>query len=325
VRVQQTTMCIFSKPIKDVGQTRIFVSRACRPSADEAPAEASLAAPPSGAAGGAGWRESRTAYAAQTRQLTVYSNQVQLMASGEPTAMILPVPVSAATRLKAGGVDGMCGITVYDMPPCSDDFFVVLEKHTPNKDLFRMPFGANRPSRPLDVRRAGAYTFTVVPTVEDFPRLRTDVFHVPTASELLGMLAAHYSGDFAFLVCVIDASATYRPIAYEHDTLPTGDLFVPTRHYHPHEGPRSRTDTDKADWDHKIFSVGVDADDAGWYINAPLSGGATLRLDVAMEAAGVVGLPFHLPEVAGTELRMRPILGSRPNEDLIFHCWHGLD
>jgi hypothetical protein len=328
-------MCTFSKPVKHVTKTKIFVTWA-PPSMDAscvgtASRATITAAHPRSEACGAEDGCMRPPSAAHMRQLTVYSNQVQLAGCGSPTAMVLPVPVAPATQ-RAG--DTLCGITVHAMPACTDKFFDVLETILDVRPADSYGRGAWRPKSTLSIQRAGAYTYTVVPSIDDFARLRNEVFGVPTGSELHSMLSAYYSRDFAFLVCIIDASATYRPFAYEHDALPNGDLFVPTRHYHPRQTgclgcfPWSDTTTAleaDADWDHKIWSCGVDPrdEDAGWFVGKHESelqppAGRNPQLSSAMEAAGVAGLPFDLSTAKVTAMRMKHVQGSHPNEDTVF-------
>jgi hypothetical protein len=337
---------MFSRPVDGVTKTRIFVSLACA-AGDDGPA-----------AGGAGAKAAVAAL--PRRQLTVYANNVTLPKRGGATAMILPVPVLPTTRA-AGRAD--CGIVVHAMPDASANFFEVLAAKATDQDP-DFPVEAILLSKhaSLLVHRAGAYQYTIVPSVADFPRLQRDVYNLPQGSELLAVLAEHYFEGFAFLVCIIDASAVFRPFAYEHDTLPSGELFVPTRHYHPHaaEAPlsgaiasassaasaptktrssrvlRSQGGTafappadvlapepdeeDGADWDHIIYSAGVvPTFTSGRTTNERIPrGGPPLSLDAAMVAAGVVGLPFRLPDVVGIRLRMRKIRGTYVSCDLVF-------
>jgi hypothetical protein len=185
------------------------------------------------------------------RQLTVYCNVVQLAASQPQTAMILPVPVSHSSR----STDPVnCGIVVHDMQAASTGFFDKLRevvdecRITDGMCGFGATTCADTTREPLEVRRAGVYRYSIVPTLPDFSRVDNSVFKLEVGSILYELLAAEYSGrlDFAFLVCVIDETATLRPIAYEHDRLEGGNLFVPTRHYHPHESSEKAADSSAA-------------------------------------------------------------------------------
>jgi hypothetical protein len=46
----------------------------------------------------------------------------------------------------------------------------------------------------------------------------------------------------------------YDPVCYSHALHSNGKLFVPTLHYHNHNG---RIETESADWDHYIYSMGT--------------------------------------------------------------------
>jgi hypothetical protein len=199
-------MCIFSKAVDKVANTRIFVCPANKR------IETSTA--------GAGKRRSAT----PLRQLTVYSNQVELPPSKKPTSMILPVPIAPSTRVSHPDT---CGVIVHDMQEASNRFFDMLMTKLTRQRVQRT--GMKSKLRPaLRVHRAGAYRYSIVPTVADFKRVDDDVFKIGATSELYSLLSEHYSSNFAFLVCIIDESATMRPIAYEHDRLHGGHLFVPT-------------------------------------------------------------------------------------------------
>lgn len=265
------------------------------------------------------------------RQLTVYSNQVMLAEEGAPTAMILPFPVAAATRAREP-VD--CGLLVYDMPDRTENFFEALEAVPMEMEFFHMTKGFSRPAPCLPVHKAGAYRYSIVPSVPDFALVNDAVFRLPLDSELYSLLARHYGdGRFAFVVCVIDATATLRPFAYEHDRLSIDKLFVPTRHFHPSlgkedagpEGAALRTsvvaaapEESVADWDHKIFSLGAKLDKHWcWYnVRQSIAALSEKALQDCMDAKGVTALPFALPAMHARQLKMVPLLGSKPNVDL---------
>jgi hypothetical protein len=322
-------MCMFSKPIKDIGKTRILVAALPAITSASCSADASDGKIP-------------VHSGSPLRQLTVYSNEVMLPVDGSATAMILPFPVTSSTRC----LDPLtCGLHVHNMPPTTSKLFKALES-IPMKGMFEfMTFGSVRPRPKLSVHRSGSYRYSVVPTVADFNSLDSDIFKLTSDSELYSILARHYdTGDFAFLVCIIDDSATMVPFAYEHDRLASGQLFVPTRHYHsapPLEyalNPFARTTgyaeedygsvkESKAEWDHKIFSIGsappgkdsgnVESRQWCWY-NASATGPLTASdVSAHLRANGVDGLPFMLPPMDGSCMYMVPLLGKKPNEDII--------
>jgi hypothetical protein len=320
---------MFSKPIKDIGKTRILVAALPAITSASCCADASDGKLP-------------VHSASPLRQLTVYSNEVMLPADGSATAMILPFPVTSSTRC----LDPLyCGLHAHDMPPTTSKLLEALET-IPMKEMSEfMTFGFMRSRAMLNVHRSGSYRYSVVPTVADFKSLDSDIFKLTGDSKLYSILARHYgTGDFAFLVCIIDDSATMVPFAYEHDRLASGQLFVPTRHYHsatPLEyalNPFARTTgyaeedygsvkESKAEWDHKIFSIGSappdehsDDDESRqwcWY-NASATGPLTASdVSAHLRVNGVEGLPFMLPPMDGACMYMVPLLGKKPNEDII--------
>jgi hypothetical protein len=100
----------------------------------------------------------------------------------------------------------------------------------------------------------GSYKASIVPTLDDFDRLDTEVFDVD--ENLLPMLRRHYPYRFGFIVCQLKpGNRSYHPFAYTHDLDSCGKLFVPTRHYHPQSHGHAT-----ADWDHIIYSPLTDLD-----------------------------------------------------------------
>jgi hypothetical protein len=239
-----------------------------------------------------------------------------------------PVPVSDMTRR----VDPhMCGIMVHDMPETSSQLFHAVEVIKGDAVRKRWPtMGGIVPQKFLPVHRAGVYRYSIVPTVHDFVLADDAVFKLDLDSPLHTLLLAHYSHNFAFLVCVIDESARLRPIAYEHDRLASGDFFIPTRHYHPHEaveGSAAGKTDEKADWDHKIFSIGAcgnpRAGQERRIVARPSLHNEKLapwNLSRTLFDAGV-DLPFELPQLDGGGLQMLTITSNdRKNDDIILRC-----
>lgn len=265
-------MCCFSRPVESVSNTEILVCDA------------------------------------GARQLTVYGNRVQLR-GGAPTAMILPVPCTAAHRATPE-----CGIKVYDMS-AAGPLFARLATLFPSHGTrgFGLETMLGRAdTSPLEVRRSGSYRFTIVPSLADFGRLRHEVFGMDPASPLATLFAAHYSDGFAFLVCIMDASAAFAPIAYEHDMHARGAVFVPTRHYHGDGAPEAVAH----DWDHAIVSLGCVGAEAGAEASGYRDADGGIEL-AAYLGAGGVALPFPVPSrVHASVLHRRVIKGSAPNDDI---------
>jgi hypothetical protein len=185
------------------------------------------------------------------KQVTVYSNKVDLK-DGKPTAMILPVPCNDASA-------ELCGIRVYDLTACIglmstlDSMFM---DRSPSLQSARGSRSRSALGPPIEVLRSGSYRYSVVPALADFARLQHEVFGVDPSSDLGTLLSKHYATGFAFMVCIIDATAAFAPIAYEHDKHTSGRVFVPTRHFHGSTRPAGRGPEIEDHWDHTVVSVG---------------------------------------------------------------------
>jgi len=61
----------------------------------------------------------------------------------------------------------------------------------------------------------------------------------------------HYAEGFGFVICCFDPSkgVSGHPIAYEHDLMPDGTMFVPCRHEHGHGTKETE------DFSHEIYSL----------------------------------------------------------------------
>jgi hypothetical protein len=121
----------------------------------------------------------------------------------------------------------------------------------------------------LEVLTHGSYEVALAHTVEDLARLRPDFAHLEP--DVLEFLAKNYGEPqnygkrYGFLVCRLKAGATeYEPFAYSHARRNSGDMFVPTMHFH--RGADGVVETEKADWDHEIYSLGTgpDAHSSRW-------------------------------------------------------------
>ena len=281
-------MCIFTGPV-DVSKTNVFVARV-------------------------GVKE----------QLTVYSNTVALPGkvqdstgtglwgdgssqwSGpqspppqqqqQPTSMVLPIPMY--------GASAMSSIRMIDMTADPDFFERLAEATTPpttNEYLGRTRCAS---TGSLEVRRCGPYRYSVVPNVDAFERLRSDVFG--TRAGLAGALRQRYASAHAFLVCIIDASSAFSPIAYVHPLPADAVLFVPTLHEHGHGiGPFAD------DWDHRVYSIDASFDTA-------LLDGRKVEVSALTRAhaAPVLSGTFAFPRLDWSRLGCRRIKGRQPNGDI---------
>jgi hypothetical protein len=171
-----------------------------------------------------------------TRQITVYANNVQTQTLNN--AMILPLPHPETVKL-------------HDLSQYPE-IFKECQTHFSSQS---MGFGSStnsysNQSLSLEVHKVGAFDVSIVPTYRDFRRLNPDYFQLNPL--LGGVLAKHYPVDFGFLVCKLrdgETSEKYHPIAYSHQIYKQNLMFVPTRHhYSGHEEILSH-------YDHAIYSI----------------------------------------------------------------------
>lgn len=149
------------------------------------------------------------------KQLTVYSNAVTIV--NKPVAMILPF---------YGNYIEMIATTPNDV-----NVFLELDRHFPRFRGNKSPYGGffENDGQTLEVLRSGSYRYSIAHSLEDFNRLDANVFQID--SELTSLLTTYKNAQFSFLVCIIDSSASYSPIAYVTNHNGT-NLFIPTKHYH---------------------------------------------------------------------------------------------
>ena len=165
-----------------------------------------------------------------TRQITVYSNNVQT--ESRNNMMVLPVPHPESIKF----ID----LTEYK------DIFKDLEK---SFDVQYRSLGSNSKGA-LKVEKVGSYNATIVPTFGQLYQIDKNVFGTinPELKKVLGK----YYNSMGFIVCKLNPSSdfvNYHPFAYSHKINKV--LFVPTRHLHNgHEEETSH-------WDHCIYSFGT--------------------------------------------------------------------
>ncbi len=178
----------------------------------------------------------------KSRQLTFYMNSVK---TPEENMMILPVPNIQSLQLHTVKYKALfkdLKSSVYRIPERSYDYY-------PIENSLRCAASIE----PLEVISHGSYLVSIAPTLEDLFRLDTSVFEF--SQELYSFFSKHYSREFGYLCCKLkEGKQDYEPISYSHNLHSCGKLFVPTLHYHNHHG---KIDTQKADWDHLIYSAGT--------------------------------------------------------------------
>jgi hypothetical protein len=175
------------------------------------------------------------------RQMTFYSNAV---GTKDENLMILPVPNPETLKLHTVKYKRMFR-----------DLERSVEKISyPVRDIsLRVCSAGISSTDTLEIIEHGSYRVSIAPTVQDLFRLDTTVFHL--TPDLYTFFLNHYNSEFGYLCCVLKPGVhTYEPLCYSHALHSIKKLFVPTLHYHNHDG---KVGTETADWDHHIYSVGT--------------------------------------------------------------------
>jgi hypothetical protein len=178
----------------------------------------------------------------KTRQMTFYSNNVN---SEDTNMMILPVPT--------GGKDSIELHTISYRKLFDDLKESVQSTYRPEvyANSYSLRSAAFSSRDTLEVFDHGSYRVSIAPQLEDLLRLDQSVFDL--TPDLYHFFGRHYNREFSFLCCVLKPGLhSYEPLCYSHPLHSSGKLFVPTMHYHVHNG---RIETDVADWDHLIYST----------------------------------------------------------------------
>ena len=162
------------------------------------------------------------------------------VAASEPLAMVLPLPVPAASAEDAVRFVSLEGYR---------DVFVDLKTAFPETTLFAQPLGmgrgpvANRAV--LQVHQVGAFDASFVPRIADFERLDPR-FRLPPA--VLGALPRYHDWGFAVFQLSPTKQAEVHPMALVFPRREPRSLFFPTTHVHDGNVPAS------AMFDHALYA-----------------------------------------------------------------------
>ena len=193
------------------------------------------------------------------KQFTVYSNKINtpkhkdtnntspfLLPSvnskdDNNVAMILPVPTKELNDIQ-----------IVDMSEYKN-MFKDLKYYFPSSVYLNgartRGFVAKSVNSFLPITVHGSYDVTIVPSLEEFYRLKYD--HFVLKIDAIPLFQKNYSENFGFIVCRIRDDAEYHPFGYTHSLYEDDKLFIPTKHYH-------NNSEDHADWDHEIYVAGGD-------------------------------------------------------------------
>jgi len=232
---------------------------------------------------------------ARNRQLLIYSNSVEN--SNKYNAMVLPVPNPHT-------------ITLHDMTSASK-FFPDLEKCFKPPASYARSLGAKHfdANSKLVVHDVGSYLISIVPSINDFSRLRTETFDF-NLSENLKTFLAHYDHNFGYLVCRLKmGNVGYSPIAYSHNVLTPNELFYPTTHYHSDKAVVFY-DGMEGDWDHNIYAPNME------FVNMPVD---SIDKAYVNPYFGNIKIGFDFPNQYNAINRV-VVTGNHPNRDVIIRC-----
>lgn len=230
------------------------------------------------------------------RQITVYSNKVDTPGSN---VMCLPVPNPSTVSFE----------TVYKglFDDCTRSF-----SYHAYRSLYA-GLSAESPSAYLPIQSHGSYEVVLAPTLDDLDRVPPGFLTL--SDDVKRYLRANYSGreaPFGALLCKLRAGAIdYEPFAYSYAMLLSGELFVPTRHYHV-EGGHSHdlvSDSDADDWDHEVYTILTPTEIA--HTKSGCIPMATNRVDWSK-------MPVAYRHGGRFPMCLFERIGRGPNEDLMF-------
>ena len=245
-----------------------------------------------------------------SRQLTVYSNDVKISNTQNPVAMILPYP------------KGKRQIQVIETNPLDSEFFKDIDACFPPDQSWGVKTLGMEPrsvksAEYLPVLRSGSYQYSLAKSTQELIRINPNVFHIKP--DLQYLLQNYENNNFSFIVCIIDRSATYSPFAYITDIV-NSQVFVPTKHYHEHgtggDGfvgnllsnvyknvSKSITRTDmEQDWDHSIY-----------LINTNETGNAVANFENKKRYS----FANYLSQTPVSKLHRIKMVGIHPNNDIV--------
>ncbi len=176
-------MCLISTEVNQVSNTKIFIA----PSADK------------------------------TRQITIYSNDVDNISNGN--AMVLPVPLPQSLSFH--------DLSQYknffeDCKNCFSD---------PTKTLKSYSLNMIDKAEGLEVFKIGSYYVSVAKNLEQLELVNNKVFKLSDGLKKV-LNTYYYQPYWGFIICKLSPGKNnYHPFAYSHQII-QNKIYVPTRHYH---------------------------------------------------------------------------------------------
>jgi hypothetical protein len=233
----------------------------------------------------------------KTRQMTFYSNNVN---TSQTNMMILPVPT---------GGENLIELHTIKYPNLFEDLKESVQStyrpHLERNYLSRSLYASASPRDTLEIFDHGSYRVSIAPQLEDLLRLDMRVFEL--TPDLYHFFARHYNREFSFLCCVLKPGVhSYEPLCYSHPLHSSGKLFVPTMHYHVHDG---KVETESADWDHLIYSTNTSE-------RANLGFTSNYNNELSWKR-----FPEEYQKLKVTSVRCAKLSGHQKNQDISFELW----
>lgn len=153
-------------------------------------------------------------------QLTVYSNLVEKENVPEKAIMILPFPMMAKTkRFK------ILNMSSYD--DIYKDLGQFFNKKNLLDDIGGISWNTWDLNEDVSDLHSARYDTVVIASYTSLVRVSAS-FNL--SNEMMQGIKQYYGHDYAFIICKMDSSAKFLPLAYVHELMPGDKLFVPTRH-----------------------------------------------------------------------------------------------
>jgi hypothetical protein len=176
---------------------------------------------------------------AGTNQLTVFKNNVET-----PTENLLVIPVPHPSSIKIIDIKNYKNI----FNDCENCF----ENMNDERQIV--------PTNYSPIVKIGSYTLSVVPSFDELKRTYYK-YNIPV--KFMKEFEGKYDKTFGYILCKIKkGNYTYHPIAYMHQALEKGKIFLPTYHHQKlNKSEHTPKIFDKlADWDHIIYGAMTDID-----------------------------------------------------------------
>jgi hypothetical protein len=160
-------------------------------------------------------------------QLTVYSNFVEKENSKDPVTMIIPFPMMQKTRrFKL--------LNLQHYPEILSDFNGFFSSKQIIDDSSGISWNTWDDDNDVQDFAQARYETHILSNFTVLTRYKKSL---GIAQDVLDYVEQYYGKRYAFIVCTIDRTTKFDPIAYIHELMPGNKLFVPTRHIHAHREP----------------------------------------------------------------------------------------